>query len=168
MLKYSRELKITVANEFLSGISSATLSKKYSIPRRQIRYWSQVVEIHGDNAFQPTPHFRNGQAKLEALKLMWANGWSIGHTSAMLNLVSPGILFVWLERYREKGLLGLETQSKGKHPMKPARITLAKDNKEKTIEELREEVAYLRAENAVLKKLEELRQAKQKQTKKKH
>ena len=59
MSKYSRDLKIIIANEFLSGESSEILSKKYAISSRQIRYWSQVVAIHGGNAFQPIPHLRH-------------------------------------------------------------------------------------------------------------
>ncbi|WP_392564241.1 helix-turn-helix domain-containing protein [Orbus wheelerorum] len=167
MSKYSRDLKIIIANEFLAGESSETLSKKYAISSRQIRYWSQVVAIHGDKSFQPTPHLRHAQARLQALKLMWANDWSLGHTSAMLNLVSPGLLFVWLDRYREKGFSGLEYQSRGKPSMKPSRIVSTHCNDEKTVEELKEEIAYLQAENAVLKKWEELRQTKRQQTKKK-
>ncbi|OTQ60123.1 transcriptional regulator, partial [Gilliamella sp. A7] len=73
MSKYSRDLKIIIANEFLSGESSEILSKKYAISARQIRYWSQVVAIHGGNAFQPTPHLRHTEARLQALKLMWTN-----------------------------------------------------------------------------------------------
>lgn len=47
----------------------------------------------------------------------------------------------------------------------PQRTTKSDD--EMTLEELKEELAYLRAENAVLKKLEELEQEKRRQTKKK-
>jgi len=51
--------------------------------------------------------------------------------------------------------------------MKPPRTTSVRSDDEKTLEELKEEVAYLRAENAVLKKLEELKQLKRQQAKKK-
>ena len=51
--------------------------------------------------------------------------------------------------------------------MKHPRIEPTHSDDEKTIEELKEEIAYLRAENTVLKKLEELKQAKRQQTKKK-
>ena len=95
---------------------------------------------------------------------MWTNNWSLGHTSAMLNLSSPGLLFVWLDRYHKKGFRGLEYRSRGRPCMKHPRIEPTHSDDEKTIEELKEEIAYLRAENAVLKKLEELKQAKRQQT----
>ncbi|MGR5113127.1 helix-turn-helix domain-containing protein, partial [Vibrio jasicida] len=47
----------------------------------------------------------------------------------------------------------------------PQRTT--KPDNEMTLEELREELVYLRTENAVLKKLEELEQEKSRRTKKK-
>ncbi len=151
----------------MSGESSPFLSEKYSISSRQIRYWAQVVAIHGDKAFQPTPHLRCATARFQALKLMWTNDWSLGHTSAILNLISPGILSIWLDRYNKNGFKGLECGPRGRLPMKHPRITPVRSDDEKTLEELKEEVAYLRAENAVLKKLEELEQIKRRQAKKK-
>lgn len=56
MSKYSHDLKIIITSQWLAGEASRKLSKIYSIPSRQIRYWAQVVAIHGDNAFLPTPH----------------------------------------------------------------------------------------------------------------
>lgn len=168
MSKYSRELKIIIANQYLLGESSTKLSKKYSIPARLIRYWSQVVAIHGDEAFQPTPHLRCAKARLNVLNLMLTNNWSFGHTSAVLNLISPGILFAWRERYNKNGLQGLEYGSGRRSTMKQLKTTANRSDDEKTLKELKEEVAYLRAENAVLKKLEELKQIKRQQAKKKH
>lgn len=167
MSKYSRELKIIIANQCLAGETSQKLSAKYSISSRQIRYWSQVVAIHGFDAFRPTPHLRDARARFQALKLMWINAWSLGHTSAMLNLISPGILSLWLDRYNEKGFRGLESGSRGRSPMKSHRTVPTRSADEMTVEELKEEIDYLRAENAVLKKLEELEQAKRRQAKKK-
>lgn len=167
MSKYSRDLKIIIANRCLSGESSPELSKIYSISSRQIRYWSQVVAIHGDKAFHPTPHLRCAKARFQALKLMWTNDWSIGHTSAVLNLISPGILSVWLNRYNENGSRGLECGPRGRPSMKLPCTMPARPDDEKTVEELKEEIAYLRAENAVLKKWEELEQMKRQQAKKK-
>ncbi|WP_241573866.1 helix-turn-helix domain-containing protein [Rosenbergiella nectarea] len=158
MAKYSRELKIFIANRYLFGGSSYLLSKEYSISSRQIRDWAQVVTLHGDNAFVPLPHLRFATARFEALKLIPTNGWSPGQTSAVLNLISPGILSVWLGRYNKLGFSGLEYRQRGKLAMKPSRTTLVRSDDEKSLEELKEEVAYLRAENAVLKKLEELKQ----------
>lgn len=166
MSKYSRTLKIIIAKRYLSGESSPILSTEYSIPADQIRYWAQVTAIHGDNAFPSTPQLCCANERLRALELMWTNHWSLRHTSAVLNLSSPGILFALLNRYNEQGFKGLECGTRGRPPMKLPRTAPIRSDDEKTFEELKEEIAYLRAENAVLKKLEELKKLKQ-QTKKK-
>ena len=166
MSKYSRELKLTIAKECLDGKSSRKLASELSISSRQIRYWTQVFAIHGANGFLPTSHGCSAKTKLQALKLMWTNDWSLTHTSAVLNLSSPGSLSVWLKTYNEAGFRGLECSSIGRPPVKPQPNTTANPDNEMTLEELKEELAYLRAENAVLKKLEELEHTKHRQTKK--
>lgn len=167
MSKYSRKLKLTIAKKCLASRTSIHLSNKYSISARQIRYWTQVFAIHGTNSFLPTTHSCNAETKLQALKLMWTNDWSLTHTSAVLNLSSPGTLSVWLKRYNEAGIVGLKNSVIGIPSMKSLSNTTSKSDDEMTIEELKEELLYLRTENAVLKKFEELKQKKHRQTKKK-
>jgi len=169
MSKYSRAFKCSIAKQYLYGeASSGELSQKYSVPSRQIRYWAQVFNVHGSGSFLPNGFAKNAQTKLKALKHMWTNEWSVGHTSAVLNFSSPGTLSVWLKRYEQYGIQGLESKTKGKSPMAKHPFIQQKSDDEKTVEELKEELAYLRAENAVLKKLEELEQEKRRrQTKKK-
>jgi transposase len=167
MSKYSRALKCSIAKQYLLGESSSEeLSQLYSIPSRQIRYWAQVYDIHGTESFLPNGFAKNAQAKLQALKYIWTNGWSVGHTSATLNFSSPGTLSVWLKQYEQYGIQGLE-RSRGRSTMSKQPFIQRKSDDEKTLEELKEELAYLRAENAVLKKLEELEQQKHRRTKKK-
>jgi transposase len=167
MSKYSRELKCVIAKQYLDGASSRYLEKQYSISSRQIRYWAQVFAIHGVASFLPTKHAVSAQAKHKALNLMWTNDWSLTHTSAVLNLSSPGILSVWLKRFNELGIKGLKICRKGRPSMKQQPQRTTKPDNEMTLEELREELVYLRTENAVLKKLEELEQEKNRRTKKK-
>ncbi len=167
MSKYSRALKCSIAKQYLQGGSSSEeLSRLHSIPSRQIRYWAQVFNVHGSQAFMPNGFAKNAQTKLQALKHMWTNGWSVGHTSAVLNFSSPGTLSVWLKQYDKYGIQGLE-RSRGRPAMSKPPFIKDKSDDEKSLEELKEELAYLRAENAVLKKLEELEQEKRRRTKKK-
>ncbi|PFG45305.1 transposase [Vibrio sp. ES.051] len=166
MSKYSRELKCIIAKQCLDGASSRYLAKQYSMSSRQIRYWVQVFVIHGADSFLPTKH-ATAQEKRKALNLMWTNDWSLTHTSAVLNLSSPGILSVWLKRFNELGIKGLKMRQKGRPSMKQQPQRTTKPDNEMTLEELKEELVYLRTENAVLKKLEELEQEKNRRTKKK-
>nr|WP_181317155.1 helix-turn-helix domain-containing protein [Photobacterium iliopiscarium] len=98
MSKYSRALKCILAKQCLAGVSSTLFAKQYSISSRQIRYWAQ---------------YSTAIATLKTLNLMWTKGWFLTHTSAVLNLSSPGILSVWLQKHRDRGIKGLETQRLG-------------------------------------------------------
>ncbi|CAM3877361.1 helix-turn-helix domain-containing protein [Parendozoicomonas haliclonae] len=154
MSKYSPELKRIIASEYIDdGISSHQLDAKYAIDSRQIRYWGQVYTIHGERAFERSSLPRTAKFKLEALTLMWTKQWSLAHTSAQLNLSSSGILSTWLKRYNEEGMNGLKRCIRGRPPMKKR---VVKPADEMTLEELKRELAYLRAENDVLKKYQEL------------
>lgn len=130
MSKYSCDLKIIIANQCLAGEASRELSKIYSISSRQIRYWAQVVAIHDDNTFLPTPHLRCAKARFQALKLMWTNDWSFGHTSTILNLTTLGILSLWLDRYNQYGFKGLE-YGPGRPSMKSPHTTPVRPDDEK-------------------------------------
>lgn len=156
-----------LAKKCLDGTTSGVLSESYSISARQIRYWAQIYAIHGSESFLPTLHSCRAETKLKALQLMWTNGWSLSHTSAVLNLSSPSTLAVWLKKYNEAGIHGLKNHCIGRPPIKSSSKSTQKPDNEMTLEELREELAYLRAENDVLKKFEELEQKKREQIKKK-
>jgi len=164
MSKYSQSFKIIAAKEYLGGIPSRQLSLKLNIPARQIRYWGQVYSLNGEHSFLPC--FYDVDKKLKILTRMKVERWSIGHTSAFFNLSSPGTLFVWLRNYEALGVDGLYPKKRGK-PMKKPSPAKTKPSTDMNESELRDELEYLRAENAVLKKFEALLQEKRLQAKKK-
>ena len=71
----------------------------------------------------------------------------------------------WQKLYAREGTNRLKPQKKGR-PCVTNHSSTPKPSSEMTEEELREELDYLRAENAVLKKLEALAQSKKKKAKK--
>lgn len=96
---------------------------------------------------------------------MVSNEWSLTYTSAYFDLSSPGILFKWQTHYSREGISRLTPQKKGRPGMNNT-PSEPKPSVQMTEKELREELDYLRAENAVLKKLEALAQVKKKKAKK--
>ncbi len=166
MSKYSQKLKITIARRYLASETSDLLGQEYNISARQIRYWGAVYTFNQEQSFlrPKTPY--SAKDKLEILTRMQTEVWSIGHTSAFFNLSSPGTLSVWLRNYKAFGVEGLKPKKRGitmknTPPIKP------KPAAEMTESELRDELEYLRAENAVLKKFDALLQQKQLRAKKK-
>lgn len=151
----------------LEEMSSCEVAKRFNVSARQIRYWAQVFELHGAKSFVNPATNPSASSKLLILRKMWTNKWSIGHTSAQFNLSSPGILSKWQADYNANGLAGLKPLRKGR-AMKTRPIDINfKPAEQMSEKELREELEYLRAENAVLKKLEALAQQKRALAKKK-
>ena len=166
MSKYSRNLKIVIAKRYLDDECSRQLGREYNISSRQIRYWGAVYSFNYEHSFLPPTSAYSAKDKFKILTRMQTEDWSLGHTSAFFNLSSPGTLFVWLRNYESFGMEGLKPKKRGT-PMKKIPIIKPKAATEMTEGELREELEYLRAENAVLKKFDALLQEKRLRAKKK-
>jgi len=163
MSKHHRAFKLKIAELALSESSSA-ISNKFNVTSRQVRYWTAIYRIHGAESFRSVHKPYSQAFKAEVLKTMAANSWSLGYTSAFFDLSSPGILFQWQKLYARDGISRLKPQKKGR-PVMTNTSSSSKPVEQMTEEELREELAYLRAENDVLKKLEALAQARKKKAK---
>lgn len=164
MSRYQRAFKLKLA-KLAQQEGSNSLARKYNAPARQIRYWSSVYRLHGDNSFLHSDSPYTVSFKINVLRVMRENGWSLSFTSAYFDLSTSGILFQWQTLYAQEGTSRLHPKKKGRPRMK-RNLSEPKPSEQMTEKELREELDYLRAENAVLKKLEALAQAKKKQTKK--
>ncbi|MDP4537998.1 transposase [Alkalimonas collagenimarina] len=164
MSKYQRVFKLKLA-QLAEQEGSNSLACKHNVPARQIRYWSMVYRIHGANSFLQSDYPYTVDFKMKVLTAMRKNDWSLGYTSAYFDLSTPGILFQWQKLYSLEGISRLHSQRKGMPCMKHL-SSEPKPSEQMTEKELREELDYLRAENAVLKKLEALAQAKKKKAKK--
>jgi transposase len=95
---------------------------------------------------------------------MWDNALALGQTAALFNIRNPGSLINWECEYRRAGLDGLAARPRGR----PKSMSVApsqpelKPDEEKSREDLQAELDYLRMENAYLKKLQALVQARPK------
>lgn len=164
MSKHGRALKIELA-ERAEYESSRRLGRQFNVSSRQIRYWSLVYRLHGADSFLHLKRPYTLTFKMRVLSAMRENDWSLGYTSAYFDLSSPGILFNWQKLYSFGDISKLFPRKKGRRRMKDE-SSEHKPSEQMTEKELREELDYLRAENAVLKKLEALAQAKKKKIKK--
>lgn len=163
MSKYHRAFKLELA-KLAQNESSRELSIKFGVPSNQIRYWSLVYRQHGLSSFLHSDYPYSSSFKLKVLTAMRVNDWSMSFTSAYFDLSSVGILFQWQKLYACEGISRLTPKKKGRPRMKHD-SSQPKPSEQMTEKELREELEYLRAENAVLKKLEALAQAKKKKAK---
>ncbi|QHJ87654.1 transposase [Aequoribacter fuscus] len=164
MSKHNRAFKLKLA-KLAQSIPSREVGKRYGVASSLVRYWSQVYSINGADSFKHPHQPYSLKFKAHVLTTMTVNGWSLSYTSAHFDLSSQGILFQWHKLYAQEGLSRL-TPRKNSRPNMTEHSTTLKPSAEMTEKELREELDYLRAENAVLKKLEALAQARKKKAKK--
>jgi transposase len=91
---------------------------------------------------------------------MWDNGLSNRQAAAHFNVRNPTSIGIWESRYQEGGMAALDRPQTSPPKMKaPSVKPDPKPDQERSREELLKEVAQLRMEVEVLKKLQALTQA---------
>ena len=163
MSKHHRAFKLKLAR-LAQEESSVVLGSKFEVRPNLIRYWSQVYRINGFDSFVHKQRPYSFEFKSHILNTMEVNNWSLTYTSAYFDLSTPGILFQWQKLFAHEGITRLKPQKLGR-PRVTSHSSTPKPSSKVTEQELREELDYLRAENAVLKKLDALAQARKKKAK---
>ena len=165
-MKLTDENKIEMYRLKKEGYSNKELSKKFKINLSNVNYIIRLADLHGElilikekNTYYPP------RLKLDIINEVLIFGNSIYATSLKYALPNHGLLCNWISKFKENGYNILE-KPKGR-PSKMKKNNKNIENKELSkVEQLEKELEYLRAENAVLKKLREIR-LKQSQTKRK-
>lgn len=115
------------------------------------------------------------QSRLEIIKLVTEQGFGI-REAAKLHQIPHSVVISWLKAFHERGLEGVKSPcTKPKPPkivkpkMKKKEIEIPEptDLSPQAFKKLQRELAYLRAENAYLKKLKELDRQKRRRKKEK-
>ena len=115
------------------------------------------------------------QFRLDIIKLVIEQDVGIREV-AKFHHIPHSVVIHWLKAFRERGLDGVKSPYKKPQPPKIVKQKMKKkeievpeptDLSPQAFKKLQRELAYLRAENAYLKKLEELDRQKQRQKKEK-
>lgn len=163
-MKYTEQFKLSVVRRYLDGSDGfRQVSKHFDVSDALVRAWVARFRLHGEAGLAAgrrlpyTPAF-----KLSVLQHMWDNGLSYRQTAAVFNLPNPSHIGVWERRYQSGGVERLQRPPRSttiKMIAQTTKPTAAPDG-ERTREDLLKELNYLRMENAYLKKLKALREAK--------
>jgi len=156
--RYDEWFKLQVAQQCLhDGTSLREVARQHGLDHSLVRTWRESYRQHGVEGLRKTYTHRSAAFKLQVLETMWREGLSRRQTEALFDIRERGAIGRWARQYHSGGLTALEPKRKGRHPMtqKPPSPPPPSDD-ERSQEELLEELAYLRAENAYLKKLDAL------------
>lgn len=177
--KHSAQFKQRVVSEYLQGGTSLLqLARHYGLSSGGIHLWVQRYRYHGKRAFEDPPRPRRpypAEFKRHVLETMQREGLSARQAVARFQLSSVGVIRAWQARYDGAGFDPLtrlrrrpRIMSKSpKPPKRSNRPTAAMTEEQRQIARQQEELEYLRAENAYLKKLDALMRAKNRATGKK-
>lgn len=161
-IKYDVNFKLKVVHQIMKGKESVdSLSIKFSISDSLIKRWVHFYRIHGIDGLLPSQRHYSPEFKLEVIHALKTNSLSLKQASRQFRIPSDSTLKKWLILYDSLGAEALRVERRGRGtlternpamPRKP-KIPLTRE------EQLLEELADLRAENAYLKKLHALIQS---------
>ena len=165
-MKLTDENKIEMYRLNKEGYLYKELSKKFKIDPSNVRYMVKLADIHGETVLiKGKNNYYPPELKLDIINEVLILGHSIKSTSLKYALPNPALLSNWISKFKENGYNILEKPRGRTSKMKNNNKKIEKNELSK-VEQLEKELEYLRAENAVLKKLREIR-LKQSQTKRK-
>lgn len=166
MARHDEEFKRTVVQAYLSGVGGyKSLAVKYGVAHSVVQQWVGYYRLHGDAGLRKKFSHYSARFKLSVLLRMWQQELSCSQAAALFELRGgAGVVSNWERRYHEGGLDALEPKPRGrpkkmKTPQTPKRAPVQPQDT-RTLEDLRKENEYLRAEVAYLKKLDALVRAK--------
>lgn len=154
--RYDEWFKLQVAQQCLhDGTSLREVARQHGLDHSLVRTWRESYRQHGVEGLRKSYTHRSAGFKLQVLETMWREGLSRRQTEALFDIRERGAIGRWADQYHSGGLTALEPKRKGR-PLMTKKPSSPLSDDERSHKELLEELAYLRAENAYLKKLDAL------------
>ena len=149
MSKYSQEEKIRAVQAYLAGEGGfETIAKKYGVSSGILWQWVEQYKLNGELT-KPTGNF-SGNFKLKVLNYQQENHLSDLQTALAFGITNVGTICAWRKKYITDGTEAL-FRKRGRGAKMPKKSLIPNKPREEWTKD--EELAYLRMENAYLKKL---------------
>lgn len=154
--KFSIKFKESLIKQYLQGASGLSdLSKKHGIEKRYLRRLVHRYEKQGSLIQLEGNNFYEKPFKLKCVLSVLKNRLSLSRAAMIYGIPSDSTIWNWLNLYNKFGEEGLNSKPRGRPKIMsvPKKKKASSDSK---LTALEEELEYLRAENAYLKKLNAL------------
>lgn len=155
--KYPFDIRLKVVEHYLNtNDGMKRTAHHFGIGRTAVRRWITTYQLHGVNGISDARKTYDVDLKIAVAKSVVEGSLSLLQAAAQYNISNESVVRCWVLLYEKEGAEGLRAIKKGRPEAVKFSHRKTKIRERLTPDEMQDEIDYLRAELAYLKKLKAL------------